>query len=228
MSAIPRWTRGLGGSADAVFLVDAGRKILLWNTCAEQSLGYRAAEVVGRRCCDVLEGRTCDGKAWCHSNCPVQRAVARGALHKNFDLLVRTKQGRELCLNVSVITIPHWRKHLTLHIARPLACRDRSKEALDRIRDVLRDSGALSESSNRSDGGDGADPDDSGSLSRLTAREIEILSLVAQGLPNAAIANRLCVSSFTVRNHVQNILEKLGLHSKAQAVGFAFKRHLLQ
>ena len=79
-----------------------------------------------------------------------------------------------------------------------------------------------------SEDGDGADPTFPASLARLTSREIEVLSLVAEGFANAAIARKLCVSSFTVRNHVQNILGKLGLHSKAEAVGFAFKKHLLQ
>ena len=107
MTVIPRWLTGLGETADAVFVVDPARKILLWNKAAEQFLGYAAQEVLGRRCCDTLAGRTCGGKAWCHSYCPVQRAVSRGATHKNFDLLVRTRDGREVCTIISIFAVPH-------------------------------------------------------------------------------------------------------------------------
>lgn len=52
----------------------------------------------------------------------------------------------------------------------------------------------------------------------LTKRELEILGLLAEGLSNAAIAEQLFISVNTVRNHVQRILEKLGVHSKLEAV----------
>lgn len=227
MGAIPRWIEALGESADAVFVVDPSRRILLWNAAAEVLFGYSAEEVRGRRCCTTLAGRTCAGNAWCHSNCQVQRVVNRGAKHKDIDLLVRAKDGRDVCVNVSFIAIPHRRKRLVAHMVRSVENRERFKEALGRIRLVLRDSGALNGSAPRVDGQDGDDPLDSADLSRLTAREIEILSLLADGFSNEGIARRLCVSSFTVRNHVQNILGKLGLHSKAQAVGFAYKARLV-
>lgn len=52
----------------------------------------------------------------------------------------------------------------------------------------------------------------------LTTREIEVLELVAAGLPNKAIGERLYLSVHTIRNHVQRILEKLQVHSKLEAV----------
>ena len=55
----------------------------------------------------------------------------------------------------------------------------------------------------------------------LTRREREILELVAQGLSNQAIADRLVVSLHTVRNHVQSVLTKLHAHSKAEAARVA-------
>jgi DNA-binding NarL/FixJ family response regulator len=61
----------------------------------------------------------------------------------------------------------------------------------------------------------------------LTPREREVLLLVAQALPNAAIAGRLSLSVNTVRTHVQVILDKLGAHSKLEAVMVARKRGLL-
>ena len=63
---------------------------------------------------------------------------------------------------------------------------------------------------------------------RLTDRELEVLKLVAQGLNNREIAKRLFISENTVKNHVRNILEKLQLHSRMEAVMYAVKEKLLE
>ncbi|MGZ4595481.1 MAG: response regulator transcription factor [Actinomycetes bacterium] len=61
----------------------------------------------------------------------------------------------------------------------------------------------------------------------LTAREREILQLIAEGLTNAAIARRLFISVNTVRNHVQSLLAKLGAHSKLEALSVAVREGLI-
>lgn len=63
---------------------------------------------------------------------------------------------------------------------------------------------------------------------RLTAREKEILSLIAEGADNRTIADRLVVSPHTVRTHVQNLLAKLGAHSKLEALTIAARRGLVE
>lgn len=62
---------------------------------------------------------------------------------------------------------------------------------------------------------------------RLTPRELEVLRLVAQGLNNRDIAKELFISENTVKNHVRNILEKLHLHSRMEAVVFAVREKIL-
>ncbi len=62
---------------------------------------------------------------------------------------------------------------------------------------------------------------------RLTERELEVLRLVAQGLNNREIAKQLFISENTVKNHVRNILEKLQLHSRMEAVMYAVRVKLL-
>jgi DNA-binding NarL/FixJ family response regulator len=52
----------------------------------------------------------------------------------------------------------------------------------------------------------------------LTPREIEILELVEQGLTNQQIASRLSLTLHTVKNHVHNLLSKLGVGSRSEAV----------
>ena len=63
---------------------------------------------------------------------------------------------------------------------------------------------------------------------QLTSREREILQLVAQGLRNADIARSLHLSVRTVQTHVQNILGKLGVHSRLEAVAFAVRAGVVQ
>ena len=58
----------------------------------------------------------------------------------------------------------------------------------------------------------------------LTARELEILHLIADGLSNQEIAGRLCLSVHTVKNHVHKILETIGVHSRWAAVRHAVER----
>lgn len=61
----------------------------------------------------------------------------------------------------------------------------------------------------------------------LTERERDVLALVAEGLTNAAIAERLTVSVHTVRNHVANLSAKLGASSKLEALAIAVREGLL-
>jgi len=62
---------------------------------------------------------------------------------------------------------------------------------------------------------------------RLTQRELDVLRLVARGLNNRDIAKLLFISENTVKNHVRNILEKLQLHSRMEAVMYAVREKLL-
>ena len=61
----------------------------------------------------------------------------------------------------------------------------------------------------------------------LTAREVAVLVLVAEGKTNREIATALVISEHTVRRHVQNIFAKLGVSSRAAATAFAFQHELI-
>jgi DNA-binding NarL/FixJ family response regulator len=62
----------------------------------------------------------------------------------------------------------------------------------------------------------------------LTAREVEILKMLATGLANKQIAYQLKISEKTVRNHVSNMYEKLGIYDRAQAVLYAVRKGLVE
>ena len=62
-----------------------------------------------------------------------------------------------------------------------------------------------------------------GVTSKLTRRENEVLRLLAQGLTQDDIAGRLTISPKTVGTHIEHVLRKLGVHSRAQAVALAFR-----
>ena len=66
-----------------------------------------------------------------------------------------------------------------------------------------------------------------GSTGILTAREVEVLVLVATGKPNREIADVLVFSEHTVRRHLQNIFHKIGVSSRAVATAYAYEHDLV-
>src|SRR5204862_4046482 len=81
--------------------------------------------------------------------------------------------------------------------------------------------GALPRGRARVHGGGGFSGRRGPAFGALSPREREVLSLVAEGLGNAEIAERLSLSEKTVRNHVSNLFDKLGVWTRAQAMVFA-------
>jgi DNA-binding NarL/FixJ family response regulator len=67
---------------------------------------------------------------------------------------------------------------------------------------------------------------DSEGLDQLSARELDVLRLIARGMENAEIADELSISPRTAKNHVSNILAKLGLPGRVQAAIYAVRRGL--
>jgi DNA-binding NarL/FixJ family response regulator len=65
-------------------------------------------------------------------------------------------------------------------------------------------------------------------VAALTAREVEVVRLVAEGLDNAGVAERLVISPLTAKTHVTRALSKLGLRDRVQLVIWAYETGLVQ
>ena len=73
--------------------------------------------------------------------------------------------------------------------------------------------------------GEGAEKE---TLNQLTSRELEVLSLLAEGRSNDEIAGMLTISNHTVARHRENLMGKLGLHSRSELVKYAIRKGLIK
>lgn len=203
----------LTNTADGVCAVTSDGKIVLWNRAAEKVLGYSAREVIGRPCCEVFAGRDSAGNRLCYQGCHVMTLVRQGDPVQHFDMATRTKTGKPVWLDISILAVPGSRPDLstTVHFFRDVT-------ASHEIESLVRERLAQARPS-------AADP--GGPPAELTRRELEILRLMSNGANTKAMAERLHVSPATVRNHVQNIFSKLAVHNRLEAVAYATRHGLL-
>jgi PAS domain S-box-containing protein len=186
----------------------ADERIVGWNRAAETIMGFAAREVVGKACCEVFGGHDDHGNRVCYPGCGVQ-ALTKIDDVQAFDMRARTKAGRAIWLNVSTLVLPPMPPRtapMLLHLFRDITA---SKELVTLVHE-------------RTAGG----PEEA-VAGVLTRREVDVLRLVASGLDTKACAERLHVSTATIRNHVQNLFTKLGVHSRLEAVAYAHRHRLL-
>lgn len=213
MNAIDRidLEQTLAHAGDGVCVIATDGRIVLWNGAAERMLGFTRREAVGRTCCEVFSGRDGDGNRLCYQGCHVMSLVKMGEPIQSFDMAARTKAGNPIWLNITILAFNgNGLGPLTAHVFRDVTA---AKELLAMVHDRA--------------GGAVARPEPDPLETALTRRELEVLRLLGRGLNTKTAARELHVSPATVRNHVQNILGKLGVHSRLEAVAHATQHRML-
>ncbi len=204
----------------AAFATDERGRIAIWNKGAQQMLGHPASQVLGKSCHDIICGQDVFGNRFCDRQCPLTFMVERGESVRHFELDIRAESGEIVPASFSIVVMPgpRARQYTLIHFLERVA---RRRDVDELIRRILTEQHAPPVS--RPAAGDAPAPPSP----MLTAREIQILRLLADGTSTQGIADSLFISVTTTRNHVQNILRKLDVHSKLEAVSLALRTHLL-
>ena len=197
----------------AAYGMDRHDRIVYWNEGASRVLGWLPEEVLGKMCFDVLAGRDVFGNLYCMRDCPNILSTANGVDTKSFLLDVK-KKGSTARVQTIVRAVPLPAAGQSFEVLMHFL--EASDAAIDRLVAALR-------ASVREPGGlPPVDPPIS--VSPLTGREREMIMLVSYGYSALNIAARLNLSHATVRNHIQNALRKLDVHSQVEAVALSFRR----
>lgn len=222
LESLPDWYSHIE-SADGAFAVDRKQRIVSWSASAQRLLGYSAEEVLGRPCYEMVAGRDGRNQSFCRKNCPVAENAKRGRATPDYDVQVSAKDGESTWLNMSILLCPsdHGSSDVALHIFRDVTRRrkleKRAETAITAMRQLL----------NEEDASGGASHDPAPiPRPQLTKREQEVLRLLACGLTTKEIAESMGVSAITARNHVTNLLAKLGARNRLQAVIYASQQNL--
>jgi PAS domain S-box-containing protein len=195
-------------TADGAWVSGSEGRILFWNRAAEAILGYPAPQVVGQWCCEVFNGCDRNGNRLCSWPCPIKTLLHGGDLVQHFDMATRTRTGTPVWLDVSCITAPagHHQPPTVVHLFRDITMAHQI-EVLVR-QQLAQGPGAMHVADVQRNG-------------VLTPREQQVVTLMRAGASTAAIAEQLFISKATVRNHIQNIFGKLGVHTRLAAVACA-------
>jgi PAS domain S-box-containing protein len=203
-----------------VYAVDLDQRIVFWNRGAERILGYTADEMLGVPCYKAFGGFSQETPAMCERSCRTVLLAREARIDSSYSFRVTAKNNEKRWIKVTHLLIPSKDPDVgtLVHIFYDVSEDVEAKQLITQL------SRWLSTRSNLP-----PLPSSTGNdvLERLTQRELEVLRLVASGVTTEDIANGLAVTSNTVRNHIQRIMEKLGVHSRLEAVVFAQRRHLL-
>ena len=200
---VPPWVERLGMP---VWISGPDRYITYLNGRAEKLLGRPSGKCVGKPCYEVIRGKTAKGKPFCREHCPAVRQMSYQKEIEPFRMRLGTGRAAKW---VQVVMIeaqsPDFSGAMMIHCVIDDEKEQRFKRYLTRV--MARTPKARL--SRREMTG-----------FRLTRREKEILELLTEDASLHEIADKLHLSYTTVRNHVQHILRKLGVHSIMEAVAF--------
>ena len=216
-----RLFEALGDAADGAFIIDEDLRIVFWNKTAEVILGFGREDVAGQFCYQLLHGYDEGRNLICREKCQVVKLAVQSKPVPNYDIHVTTKHGDNRWLNMSVFaykTSDANGKKMIVHLFHDINHKEVDDKVLsqlvrviNRYHDIRHNNGNELESYQNI----------------LTSREREILTFLADGQGTRDIAQLLSISTSTVRNHIQHILQKLQVHTRLEAVAIAIKHKLV-
>jgi PAS domain S-box-containing protein len=208
-----------GQTGDGVAVIDGDFRIIYWNEAATDLLGHAAAEALGRSCHEVMQGMDERG-GLCGPGCSVVQCALRGERLHSYNILSRRKDGKPVWLNMSTLYMAKFGEHrdIIIHLFRNI-------DHLKRAESLIQQVATLAAEQAPTPAPAAVHPEEV--AARLTEREQEILRLLSRGLTAKGIARQLTISEATTRNHIQSILNKLGVHSQLEAVLYALQHNVI-
>jgi DNA-binding NarL/FixJ family response regulator len=213
----------LESAADGAFVVDEEMEIIYANRAAERILGANLDGEAPIRCYQLLQGRGDQDRLICQEDCAIANRLLRGGSVSNFDLQVETQPEASRWINMSVFRYSDGRTHkpYIFHLFRDITQKKKEVRLVERLVEVARNYPRIESDVP-------VDQEDGHLHHSLTPREREVLGLLAQGSSTSEIGRKLTISLNTARNHIQNILEKLGVHTRLEAVIYAIDHNLVE
>ena len=198
------------------FASNRNGRIVDWNDSAERLLGYASSDMIGRHCFEVLDGKDVFGNRFCHERCAIRRMMDRHETINLWRVNYQTASSDRVDVSVSAIVVNGSTASdpVVVHLLEPIG---NSASAIGPNITYKPANSLPREDADEAD----TDPVE------LTARELEILRLLAVGSTTPGIASHLSISPDTVRTHVRNILNKMNAHSRLEAVSRAIQRRLI-
>jgi len=216
---MPTFPDLMARAVEGVFAIDGEQRVIFWNQACEKMTGISAAAALGDNCHDVLKGRDTYGRPLCRANCPLCELSKGGPPPAQLPMRITHADGTALQFSVGTMLIPSSRQNQwnVVHVMRRgRQCGKEGQHSCDEISD-----GAESATSPHSQ-----TTSCQMAASLLTSREREILRLLADGAGVMPMSDRLHISVTTVRNHIQRLMAKLDVHSRAEAVAYAHRHRL--
>jgi len=208
-------------AADGVFAIDRKQRIIYWDRGCEELFGYSSDWVLGRPCSDVMQGcHPISNKQFCSKDCCVAKLSREGeSAPKSFKIKINKENEKPVVFGVNVVLVPseckkNWIVTHFLHREHSPGVLKSFEYAQTNHTSVTQKTSYPALATNQP-------------KQRLTNRESQVLLLLAEGIAAPDIAQRLTVSQTTVRNHIQHILSKLCVHSRSEAVAYAYRHELI-
>jgi len=201
-----RASKSLFSTGEPAYAVNRDGVIMAWNAAAESTFGFSESEAMGQHCWELLAGHDLFGNQYCCQGCPLREMAFRQESVKSHEMFFKTADNEMQRFKVCTLVMYDGPgNELLVHMCCP-QCET--------------DEGCVTTICT-------GQPTANHRRGALTNREKEVLTLLSQGRGTTEVASDMCISSATVRNHIQHILYKLHVHNRVAAINQGQKLGLI-